>query len=381
MNDKRTTIVVENGELEQHSKTITQFLTGKDNHVKSHDMVFASLELTPRMADILALLFTKMRAEDFYYQSDISQNIPSQPRYEFTPTEIKEFLCLKSSKHVASLIQPSAKRLSATSVGIENDKGEFDYASLFSRIRYENQVLTIIPNMELKESYIAKAKSKGYALINNEQYLALKDIHSKKTLDLLSRYKSGQRLYPISIKKLQLIYGVIGQDGAVLKPTYLSPKTFVKRVIAPSLVSIAQSQESKNRITILESDHNTLGYELVEDDRGEFRVRFLYKWHSTYSDEDVAEANKRIEELLLFNLQLKDQDKSLDPPLLRELLEACSVVESDSKDMAELVAPIIEQAQSKLKQLEQEEQKRLNQNGTQSVNVIKALVEKGGIDL
>ncbi|EDL52206.1 hypothetical protein VSAK1_26640 [Vibrio mediterranei AK1] len=323
---------------------IRKYSSGIDNHIKSHDLVFANLKLTPKMCDVLAMLFTKMRAEDWFVEGDLSSSKPAQPRYIFAINEISEFFgCEK--RHVASILKKPAMNLQKTVVGIERGNGDFKYTSLFASISYEKGTLTIVPNNELRESYISKAKSKGYALINNKQYLALKDAHSKKTLDLLSRFKTGQKLFPMSIKKLQYIYGVFGQNGEVLIPTYQSPKTFLRRVISDSLKAIADCPESRERIEIQTSEKDgTLGYEIESGDGEDTRIRFLYRWTACFSDEDIEEARANIEKLLTENR--KRLDEGFDSPALkidelRALESSLEIVMSESEEDQQLFESLL----------------------------------------
>ena len=216
------------------------------------------------------------------------------------------------------------------------------------------------------------------------QYLALTDTHSKKTLDLLSRFKSGNRLYPISVKKLQYLYGVFGVDGKLLKPTYKSPTTFMRRVIAPSLKAIANSEASRERISILMSESGTLGYELVDGANGESNVRFLYKWFDCFSEDEVDEANKELEDLLLKNMKLQNTGGSLTLEELKHLKSLCDIVATDSVESESMVAPIINKVLESIDLKEQELMKaQENLKASQKSNSkkrIQTLLDKGMVN-
>jgi hypothetical protein len=309
------------------------------NHIKSHDMVFATLDLSPRMCDILAMLFTRMRAEDWFVNRDIDAGIPAQPRYKFTAKEIGSFL-LMEPKHVATILKLPSKKLGALTAGFERSDGSFKYSPLFTDIEYSNGLYTIVPNNELRNSYIAKAKANGYALINNSQYLALKHTSAKKMLDLLSRYKTGKSLYPITIERLQQTFGVIGEQGEVKKPYYTTTYRFIQYVIKPALGKIANSEESKDRIRLFKGRDGTLGFDLIDD--GEcLKVQFLYEWLNCYSDEDIELANIRIETILQENMYLQKEGKRLSLDSLYELKECCKIVSTESEDMRIMLANII----------------------------------------
>lgn len=339
---------------------VRKYHSGTESHIKSNDIVFASLKLTPKMCDLMSLLFTKMRAEDWYLEGDVT-GAHAEPCYEFTAKEIAEFFPnIKTTNQVSATVKKPAQRLMETAIGIEHENGNFRYTPLFSDCIYENGVLRMYPNNRLRESYIAKAKTKGYALINNEQYLALNDAHSKKTLDLLSRFKTGNHLYPISLKKLQIIYGVYGPDGKLQIPSYKSPKTFLSRLIASSLETIANSPESQERIEIMESEeHGTLGYEIVNEDSSSkvdenTRIRFLYRWTATFSDENIADAKEEVERLMSLNKKIKDETGSyfgLSPDQYLELARNLKIAASESEESEKLYEPMILKVEKTLSEL------------------------------
>ncbi len=347
---------------------VRAYHSGTESHIKSNDIVFASLKLTPKMCDLMSLLFTKMR-EDDWYVSGVVGGAHAEPCYEFTAKEIAEFFPnITTTNQVSATVKKPAQRLMETAIGIERDNGDFRYTPLFSDCIYENGVLRMFPNNKLRESYIAKAKTKGYALINNEQYLALKDAHSKKTLDLLSRFKTGNHLYPLSLKKLQIIYGVYGPDGKLQIPSYKSPKTFLSRLIASSLETIASSPESQDRIEIMRSEEfGTLGYEIVNDDRSSkidesTRIRFLYRWTATFSDESIEEAKSEVERLMYLNAaNINESGKrfGLTGEQYIELGRCLKVVISESEESEAFYKPILEKVESTLVELVEslEEQK------------------------
>ncbi|MGR5178890.1 replication initiation protein [Vibrio mediterranei] len=371
---------VANAEKPLPTSVVRKYHSGLDSHIKSNDIVFASMALTPKMCDVLSLLFTKMRAQDWFLDGDTSSDNHAIPHYQFEAKEIAAFFKIKSSKNVASLLRSPVRSLTETVIGIEQENGDFDYSPLFSRCKYEKGVLTIIPNNELRNSYIAKAKTNGYALISNDQYLALRDAHSKKMLDLLSRFKTGQKLYPISIKKLQVVFGVYGRDGKLLMPTYKSPKTFLKRLIASSLKTISESEESRARIVIEESEHQgTLGFEFVNDDEGDdkidenTRIRFLYSWLASFTDENIAEAERDMERLIQLNAEnIKEHGGAygLDLHQYVELVDALKIVMSESEEKEQFYQPIYDSVVQKLKDFisyKEYEQKKEVESATEKI--------------
>ncbi|WP_234498097.1 replication initiation protein [Vibrio maritimus] len=347
-------------QLELPTNLVRKYHSGTESHIKSNDIVFASLKLTPKMCDLMSLLFTKMREDDWYVDGDVTGE-HAEPCYEFTAKEIAEFFPnIKTTNQVSATIKKPAQRLMETAIGIERGNGDFRYTPLFSDCIYDNGVLRMYPNNRLRESYIAKAKTKGYALINNEQYLALKDAHSKKTLDLLSRFKTGNHLYPLSLKKLQIIYGVYGPDGKLQLPSYKSPKTFLSRLIESSLETIANSLESQERIEIMRSEaKGTLGYEVVNDDSSgkiddNTRIRFLYRWTATFSEENIKDAKKEVERLMFLNAKVINETGSrfgLTGNQYLELAQNLKVVSSESEESEKFYQPMIEKVEKTLNEL------------------------------
>lgn len=340
------------------TSVVRKYHAGIESHIKSNDIVFASMKLTPKMCDVLSILFTKMRAQDWYVNGDVA-NGHAIPHYKFEAKEIASFFKLDRSSNVASMLRSPIKKLTETVIGIENDNGDFDYSPLFSRCQYKDGVLTIIPNNELRNSYIAKAKTNGYALISNDQYLALSDAHSKKMLDLLSRFKTGQKLYPISIKKLQTVFGVYGHNGELLMPTYKSPKTFLKRLIASSLKTISESEESRERIIIEESERQgTLGFEIVNEDeddnsvRHDTRIRFLYRWIATFTHENIEEAERDVERLMQLNMQNVNEGATFGLELEQyiELADALVILMSESEEKERFYQPLYDSVKAKTKE-------------------------------
>ena len=332
------------------------------NHIKSNDMVFAPLDLSPRMCDVLAMLFTRMRAEDWFVDRDLDRAIPAQPRYTFTSKEISEFLGMEA-KHVATLLKVPSKKLAELTAGIESEDGNFVYAPLFAKIEYKNRQYTIVPNNELRESYIAKAKNNGYALINNAQYVSLPDANSKKLLDLLSRFKSGNKLYAQTLSQLQRTFGVIGPDNELKKKSYKTLGRFISLVIEPSLERIASSPESKDRIRLLYGSSGKLGYEIVKGG-SEPKVKFCYEWMNCFSEEEISKASLTIESLLQTQLKLQAKDQHLSLEQLYELKKCCEIVSTESEDMRSLISHIYSKALLMIEEAKSEMEKAQERNAS-----------------
>ena len=126
------------------------------------------------------------------------------------------------------------------------------------------------------------------------------DTHTKKLLDLLSRFKGGDTLYPIKVSTLQYLFGVFGDGGKVLIKTYASPKSFINRLIEPALKKICESPFAVNKIEILTATNGKIGYEVVDSlSSNEPRIRFLYRWLNQVSEKELEESSNIATELIV----------------------------------------------------------------------------------
>lgn len=262
-------------------------------HLKPNAFVFASIKATPRMLDILALLFTEMTEGDWFDENGEQ----TTPDYYFKNDKLKKWFGIDRVEALAATLRTPAQRLSSTAVGIySKTKQDFAFFPIFQEISYKGGVLKITPNSSLRNEYIINANSEaGFAKVSNHVYLALKDTYSKRMLDMLSRFRTEvSSLYPISVERLQKQFGIIGQNNKVLMKTYESPSRFVSHVIKPSLIKISQSEEAQGVLEVLESPSGALGYELIDFDGANPKILFHCKWLTEHSEEDIAAASKRI---------------------------------------------------------------------------------------
>lgn len=251
-----------------------------DYHMKSHSLIYAASDLTARMMDIFALLLTEMK------QADWDAN--EAPTYCFKSKKLCEwFGCPK--KQLYSRLKEPSKQLASKTLGIEQN-GSFRYTPILSYVAYENGTLAIKPNNELKSTYIVNLSQNGFAKVDNKIFRALTNPNEKKIFEFLCRYRYDKEMYFITLNKLQVIFGIKTEDGQILKETYKSPVQFVSRLIAPALKKISQSEEALEKMVILEKD-GKVGYELVDCEDGmNQKIRFLVKWKSEVTKEELNEA-------------------------------------------------------------------------------------------
>lgn len=251
-----------------------------DYHMKSHSLIYASSDLTARMMDIFALMLTEMK------HSDWDSNEP--PTYSFSSKQLCEwFDCPK--KQLYSRLKEPAKQLASKTLGIEQN-GKFRYTPILSSVSYENGTLTIKPNNELKSTYIVNLSQNGFAKVDNKIFRSLINPNEKKIFEFLCRYRYDKEMYFITLKKLQIIFGIKSEDGRVLKETYKSPTQFVSRLIAPALKKISQSDVALEKMILIEKN-GKVGYELVDCEDGiNQKIRFLVKWKNEVTKEELNEA-------------------------------------------------------------------------------------------
>ncbi|GAM71789.1 hypothetical protein JCM19236_6372 [Vibrio sp. JCM 19236] len=263
--------------------------TYEDYHFKSHALVYAGSDLTTRMMDMFALMLTHMKESDW--------DNTETPVYEFNSHQLSEWFGIDKTQLYAALSKPS-KELASKKYGIEKD-GEFDYFPILSRIRYKKGTLLIVPNPALREKYIANAKDgDGFAKVNNKIFLDLPNPNQKKVFEFLSRYRYDKEMYFTSIKKLQVIFGVYGEDGKLKKSSYKTPNQFINRMIAPALEAIANNEKAMEKLHIPTVD-GKVGYAVEYGKDGQAdKLRFLVDWKGEISRDEVAEVSRKIVDLM-----------------------------------------------------------------------------------
>lgn len=259
-----------------------------DYHFKSHNLIYSATDLTARMMDILALMLTEMKESDWEDAHGGNQT----PEYSFSSTRLTQWFGVKP-KQLYSILQQPAKSLAQKEIGIESN-GRFKYNPILSGIEYDRGTLTISPNAKLKDVYIINATQNGHAKIDNKIFKTLSNPNSKKVFEFLCRYRYDCDMYFITIRKLQIIFGVLTEKGEVLKPAYQRQSAFVNRVIIPALKQISQSSTASEKLEVL-ADGNNIGYQLVdcEGDTNDKKIRFLVKWKSSLTQDQKIEASRK----------------------------------------------------------------------------------------
>ncbi len=284
-----------------------------DYHLKSHALVYSASSLTAKQMNIVALMLTAMKAEDWQDES----GEPKLAEYTFDSSVLIEWFGVTPQQFHATLKQP-CEMLTKKTIGIETSDS-WRYIPLFSEIYYKKGVLKITPNYKLREYFIVKLSGSGFAKIHNPLFKSLTNPNSKKVFEFLSRFRDDHDMYHISVSKLQILFGIKGENGKFQKPTYASEKTFITKVIKQSLLELKENQIGRNLFTIKTSPTGDVGYELVPTGENSYKIRFLVEWHQPKTE--VAQQELALE--IISDLQeLTRAKKANESPLaLMESLE------------------------------------------------------------
>ncbi|EGR4422220.1 replication initiation protein [Vibrio cholerae] len=259
----------------------------EDYHFKGHSLIYAVLDLTAKQMNITALMLTHMREECWK---------DGTPEYEFNSEELSRFLGIPTKQLYSALKQP-CEMLATRTIGIEGTHS-FDYRPLFSRLRYEKGILYMKPNPELKDIYIINANANGHAKIDNKTFKALPTANQKRVYEFLSRYKYDTQMYHISVNKLQILFGILSEKGRVIKVKYRSELVFISKLIAPALKAISECPVSAESLELEKSATGEIGYELLPmANESGYKIRFLVRWKSITSREDLDKAARKALEL------------------------------------------------------------------------------------
>lgn len=279
-------------------KLLVQRESHIDYHLKSHDMIYATTDLNPRMMDICALMLTEMQAEDWF--NEHGEEVT--PEYEFDSTRLSEWFN-KQKKDLYSALDNPSNQLAKKTIGISNN-GEFEYYPILSKITYKQGVLTIKPNGDLRNKYITNISQNGHAKIDNTVFRALNNANHKKVFEFLCRFRDEYEMYPMSIKKVQTIFGVFDGKGKAIKTSYVKPSVFIDKVIAPSLLAISKLSGIEHKFEIPESKDG-VGFELDTSGR-EPKIRFLVNWKKKLTHKEAEQLARRASDLSSKYLLLKE---------------------------------------------------------------------------
>jgi hypothetical protein len=346
-----------------------------DSHLKPNDFVFASLNATARMMDMLAMVFSVMKEDDWF--DDDGNKIT--PTYTFTNKELLRWFEMEKVEALAATLRTPAEALAGKTVGVfDKQKHSFEYYPIFTVIKYRDGKLTMKPNgePEMRESFIINAKNSGFAKIDNHLFLSLKDTHSKRLLDMLSRFKDEVRsLHPISVSRLQHQFGVIGQNNKVLKKSYLNPYSFVRGVIKPALSKLDSSPKARGVLEITKGSSGELGYELVDFDTSEPKILFHCRWLKNHSHDDLETAAKTTIELTTEIQRIKHRGEDVPIDILEQLKQSLDVLGKDTESQK-----IALKISEKKKQLAIQRETEKKKKSLKSLSQVDTLLDSGFLD-
>ncbi|MFC1518622.1 replication initiation protein [Pseudomonadota bacterium] len=240
-----------------------------DLYRKSHKAIFSLHDQSPHEQNIFNIMNAKMSPT--HWESGKS------PIYEFTAAELSKWLGIEP-KHLGTTLKPAAERLSKRSVGFAtDDNSEFEFISIFSKIKYKNAKLTLIPNPLLKDFLMEF--SQGYGLINPYKMIKLKRGYSKRIYEFLSRFKEdGTYLYPMKLDNLRRYLGLYDKDGNFLegKKSLKAASVFITRCLEESIEEI--NELCSDEIIFFEGEAGNLGYTPLKKGRSYVGVKFHYQW-------------------------------------------------------------------------------------------------------
>uniref|UniRef100_UPI003B5B8DA1 replication initiation protein n=1 Tax=Shewanella gaetbuli TaxID=220752 RepID=UPI003B5B8DA1 len=257
---------------------------------KSHKAIFSLHDQSPHEQNIFNIMNAKMSPT--HWESGKS------PIYEFTAAELSKWLNIEP-KHLGTTLKPAAERLSKRSVGFATeDNSEFEFISIFSKIKYKGAKLTLIPNPLLKDFLMEF--SQGYGLINPYKMIKLKRGYSKRIYEFLSRFKEdGTYLYPMKLDNLRKYLGLYDKDGNFLegKKSLKAASVFISRCIEESIEEI--NELCSDEIIFFEGETGCLGYTPLKKGRSYVGVKFHYQWLDSkieMSQESALETIKELEQ-------------------------------------------------------------------------------------
>lgn len=251
-----------------------------DYHLKSHALVYSASSLTSKQMNIIALMLTAMKAEDWVDEN----GDPKLAEYTFESSVIAEWFGVTPQQFHATLKQP-CDMLAKKTIGIETAVS-FRYIPIFSEIYYKKGTLKITPNYKLRDYFIVKLSGTGFAKIYNPLFKVLSNPNTKKVFEFLSRFKDDYEMYHLKVSKLQILFGIKGENGKFLKPTYASEKTFVSKVLKQSLLELSEHPLAQNLFKIKTSSTGDVGYELLSTGDNSYKIKFLVEWNKPASGDE-----------------------------------------------------------------------------------------------
>ncbi|EHA1082443.1 replication initiation protein [Photobacterium damselae] len=308
------------------SKSIvpTDDFLDKEHHLKKHSLIFCHVELSIVMRKIMAIMFTKMELIDWY---DDDGNEAS-PVYEFTSSQIAQFLGYEKTSQLSSLLKNPCQRLSQTSVGITSDEDTeyFNYIPLLSRCSYQKGILTIVPNYQLRDHYIIKSqeKHKGHANIDNKVLVSLQTSYAMILFEWLCRFQDGRNIYDMKLSNIMKYFGILDANGNPLKPTFKSPKRFLTRILEPAIEALSKNDALSNKLKFKDGEQGKLGYSVISKNIADWRIRLEYYWLDDDGNSRTEERNKliafrRLNDLMVEQKTEKEKGKETPLEVMKEM--------------------------------------------------------------
>ncbi|BBM67937.1 hypothetical protein VA249_45830 (plasmid) [Vibrio alfacsensis] len=326
------------------------------SHLKSHSMVFSAIDLSQKMQDMMALMFTRMKASDW------SGPKGSAPEYTWTIDELSAWFGI-SKGQVAATLKVPAKALSNTSAGFKNDKGEFQYTPLLKNVKYYNGILSMVPNDMLKHHYLVNVdETRGFAKVDNKIFRSLTNPNSKRIFDFICRFKGEYDLYPMSVERMQHYLGVIDPtNDKPIKKSYAIETQFINKLIKPSLIQIAECPEIEGKLELIEKD-GKVGYEISKMSNGKHKIKFNIKWLNEVTPQPLDKEQR------LTVLQEVDEQMSLYKDVVRHSGNGLTHLEK-IRDLLASIGESTVQVDEKIKLVikEQEDKEKIEQFNLKSL--------------
>ena len=258
---------------------------------KAHQLVFSQLRLSSIEHDIFALFLSRLNKE--HWQSYLDKKTIESPTYTFTNDVLADWFDVSAQSLFATLYKPS-KRLASRSIGItDTGKGNFEFYSLFKKVKYQDGKLVLIPNDLLINEYLCV--SQGHAQIPHHSFRKLKKEYAKRLYTLLCRFRDqNTELHYQSITQLHSFFGLVDERGELTKKTYARTNDLISRIIKPSISEIASVEP---RLEFLYDENGNYGFTYQRKGRKIDGLKFLYKWKSAVNQEEQVVRKQLSEEI------------------------------------------------------------------------------------
>ncbi|QIR16643.1 replication initiation protein [Shewanella aestuarii] len=245
---------------------------------KSHRLVFSQLSLSPVEHDILALFLSRLHAD--HWEPFLNHHEIHSPTYIFSSEVLMDWFDLEKTALYPTLMLP-ANRLSKKAIGLKNDETEkFEFTTLFKRIAYENGHLIVIPNDLLIEEYLSL--SGGHSQVPHRTFRNIKQDHAKRLYTMLCRFRNNKFsvFHPLTIDDLHAYFGLLDEQGNLLKKTYEKTAKFVQFILKPS-IELIDDHEPNIEFFYADESKKHYGFEFIKKGRKVVAIKFLFRWNQS----------------------------------------------------------------------------------------------------